>query len=108
VTSGWTAAPPHAPAVAPHPHEDHWFRRAARRVPKPVRLLVGSFLVLAGIAMLVLPGPGLLTIFVGLQVLALDIPVAARAERAVLHRVRAAAEKAKAKRASRRGGPAPH
>lgn len=98
---GWTAAPPQAPPASPH--EDSWFRRTARHVPRPVRLLVGAFLVLAGVAMLVLPGPGLLTIFVGLQVLALDIPVAARAERAVLHRVRAAAEKAKAKRAARRG-----
>lgn len=107
---GWTAAPPQAAPPA-SPHEDHWFRRTARHVPRPLRLLVGSFLVLAGVAMLVLPGPGLLTIFVGLQVLALDIPAAARAERAVVHRVRAAAEKARAKRAARRGsgswGPAP-
>lgn len=105
---GWTSAPPQAPTAA-SPREDHWFRRTARHVPRPVRLLVGAFLVLAGVAMLVLPGPGLLTIFVGLQVLALDVPVAARAERAVVHRVRAAAEEAKARRAARRRrrGPAP-
>ena len=97
-TPGWTAAPPHSHPHVEQPHEEHRFRRIARRVPRPVRLLLGVLLVLAGIAMLVLPGPGLLVMFIGLQVLALDIPAAARAERAVLRRLRAAAHKAKARR----------
>ena len=48
--------------------------------------------------MLVLPGPGLLAIFVGLQVLAVDIPLAARAERAVLVRIRRVTDRARARR----------
>jgi hypothetical protein len=49
------------------------------------RLVAGSFLVLAGLVMWVLPGPGLLTIAAGLLVLSRDFPWAAR----MLERVRA-------------------
>lgn len=48
------------------------------------RLAAGSFLVLAGLVMWVLPGPGLLTIAAGLLVLSRDFPWAAR----MLERVR--------------------
>jgi len=47
-----------------------------RHVPTPLRqaavLVAGIVLVLAGIAMLVLPGPGLITIVLGLVVLATE------------------------------------
>ena len=49
------------------------------------RIAAGSFLVLAGLLMWVLPGPGLLTIAAGLLVLSRDFPWAAR----LLERVRA-------------------
>ncbi len=49
------------------------------------RIAAGSFLVLAGLVMWVLPGPGLLTIAAGLLVLSRDFPWAAR----MLERVRA-------------------
>ena len=42
------------------------------------RITTGSTLVMAGTAMLVLPGPGLVTIAVGLNVLSKDIPLAGR------------------------------
>lgn len=46
-----------------------------------VRIVTGSFgtlLVLAGLVMLVIPGPGLLAIAIGLGILAPDVPFAAR------------------------------
>jgi len=49
------------------------------------RITTGSLLVLAGLVMWVLPGPGLLTIAAGLLVLSRDFPWAAR----LLERVRA-------------------
>ena len=42
------------------------------------RITTGSTLIMAGTAMLVLPGPGLVTIAVGLNVLSKDIPLAGR------------------------------
>lgn len=42
------------------------------------RIAGGSTLVMAGTAMLVLPGPGLLTIAAGIAVLAKDVPWAHR------------------------------
>lgn len=42
------------------------------------RIAGGSLLVLAGIIMLVIPGPGLLTIAAGIIMLAKDVPAAER------------------------------
>ena len=58
-------------------------RRSVLR--RMARIAAGSFLVLAGLVMWVLPGPGLLTIAAGLLVLSRDFPWAAR----MLERVRA-------------------
>jgi hypothetical protein len=44
------------------------------------RITTGSTLLMAGTAMLVLPGPGLVTIAAGLHVLAKDMPWAERAK----------------------------
>ena len=41
----------------------------------PARITVGTLLLAAGVAMLVLPGPGLLTIAGALHLLAKDVPV---------------------------------
>lgn len=49
--------------------------RTGRRV---VIAIVGVVVVLLGVAMLVLPGPGLLTIIGGLAILALEFPFAQR------------------------------
>ncbi len=87
-------------AAGTHPGGGRDHRRWARRIPRWARLTLGTLIVLAGVAMLVLPGPGLLAIFVGLQVLAVDIRWAARAEQAVLARLRRATHKARARRAT--------
>jgi len=51
-------------------------RSALGFLPSPVRWvvvgLVGSTLIVAGVAMLVLPGPGLITIFAGVAILAAE------------------------------------
>ena len=66
--------------------------RAARRV---VIAIVGTVVVLAGVAMLVLPGPGLLTIIGGLAILALEFPFARRWLERIKELIRKALEKAK-------------
>jgi hypothetical protein len=50
------------------------------------RLIAGGALVTAGVAMMVLPGPGILTVLAGLAVLERDVPVAHRALAAVRRR----------------------
>ena len=51
-------------------------KAAVSRLPHPVRwvvvALVGGTLVIAGLAMLVLPGPGLVVLFAGVAVLAAE------------------------------------
>ena len=50
------------------------------------RMFVGTVLLLAGVVMMVLPGPGLLAILAGLSILAVDVPFAARLHRHLLDR----------------------
>jgi hypothetical protein len=66
-------------------------RRLARRALVTV---IGGAVIGAGVAMLVLPGPGLVTIAVGLGVLGREYAWAARADRRVRARVRAVAVRA--------------
>ena len=66
-------------------HDEPIEATPARVLQRFGRLVAGSFLVLAGLVMWVLPGPGLLTIAAGLLVLSRDFPWAAR----MLERVRA-------------------
>lgn len=54
---------------APPPTELSWFWRQARKIVVGV---IGSTVILLGILMLVLPGPGWLTIFGGLAILATE------------------------------------
>lgn len=53
------------------------FKKILAKLPHPVRwaviMLVGFILLIMGLIMLVTPGPGLLFIFFGLSVLALEI-----------------------------------
>lgn len=67
-------------------HREETVEEARRGVLRRMaRMAAGSFLVLAGLIMWVLPGPGLLTIAAGLLVLSRDFPWAAR----LLEKVRA-------------------
>jgi hypothetical protein len=55
---------------------DDWFVRPPRAHPLPMKILrtvVGIALIALGIAMIVLPGQGVLTILVGLSIL--DLPI---------------------------------
>jgi hypothetical protein len=55
------------------------------RVVRAARISSGVGLIVAGVAMLVLPGPGILTVMSGLALLSHDLPAAAR----LLERARA-------------------
>jgi len=79
-----------------HTHRT-WAYRAARRVAIAV---IGGTIVLLGVAMLVLPGPGLLTIVAGLAVLGLEFAFARR----WLRRAKKAARDAVHKAGGRPGG----
>lgn len=67
-------------------------QRTLHRLPHPVRVVVvagfGGVLVLAGLVMLVLPGPGFLVILAGLAVLASEFVWARR----ILERTKATAK----------------
>lgn len=60
-------------------------------VKKSLRIIGGSTTTLTGVALLVLPGPGVALIIVGLGILAKDIPLAAHWHGRVLHHSRRAA-----------------
>jgi len=60
-------------------------------VKKSLRIIGGSTTTLTGIVLLVLPGPGIALIVVGLGILAKDIPLAAHWHGRVLHHSRRAA-----------------
>ena len=64
-------------AVVGHRAEDV-HRRLPPVIRRPLTLVVGLALVLAGLVMLVLPGPGLLIVGLGLAVLALEFSQARR------------------------------
>lgn len=75
-------------------------RRTARRAAVAV---VGGGLLVAGAAMVVLPGPGLITIALGLSVLGREFAWAAALERRVRDRIRATARKVAPGRWARSG-----
>lgn len=64
--------------------------------------VVGGVLVVAGIVMLVTPGPGIVTIVLGLAVLAREFAWAERRQRELLDRIRDASTAARARIAARR------
>jgi len=81
-------------------------RAGLRQARRLLVLLLGSSVVLVGIAMIILPGPALVVIPTGLSILALEFVWARRwleALRTTLRRLRRAA----AERFGRRGGPEP-
>lgn len=68
--------------------------RTARRV---LVLIVGGLVILAGILMLVLPGPGWAAIFLGLAILATEFDRAEKIRAAVVERFKNVIDKARAK-----------
>lgn len=76
-----------------------WIGRNTKRV---VVSVVGLVLILAGLAMLILPGPGLLVIIAGLAVLASEYAWAERALDAAKKKAKAAAKKARSSVRKRR------
>jgi uncharacterized protein (TIGR02611 family) len=92
------AVVPYVPASSASAEDDAQQHPAARlleriqerlsRLPHPVRVAtitaIGTVLVLAGLAMLVLPGPGLVVLFAGVAVLSTEFPWASR----LLHRMK--------------------
>jgi uncharacterized protein (TIGR02611 family) len=80
--------------------EPEFVRLAKRHGRRVVVAIVGGIVVLAGLAMCVLPGPGLLTVAAGLAILATEFEWARR----LLHRVRRTARTTYERARSRRGG----
>lgn len=74
--------------------------RVARRV---VIAVIGGTIVLLGVAMLVLPGPGLLTIIGGLAILGLEFAFARRWLKRARQTTRQAADKARDRWRARKG-----
>ncbi len=55
-----------------------WWKNIPSAVRKPLVLIVGSLVVLGGVALLPLPGPGWVVIFLGFAVLATEFEFAER------------------------------
>lgn len=77
-------------------------REAWRQTWRAGVALVGGIVVLAGVAMLVLPGPGLLAIAAGLALLAVEFEAARDLRDRLAGWLRARAQRAEAKASARR------
>jgi uncharacterized protein (TIGR02611 family) len=77
------------------------FKRIHPTIRKPLVFIAGAIVILAGAAMLVLPGPGWIAIFLGLAILATEFVFAQKARDWLVVRLKQAAQKAK--RSVRRG-----
>lgn len=75
----------------------HTSRGLAGHAKRVVVFVVGSAVLIAGFAMLVLPGPGLLVIIAGLSILGIEFAWARRLRDKAQEKAKAAAAKAKAK-----------
>lgn len=76
--------------------KDTWHRtpRTARRI---IVFIIGGLVIIAGILMLVLPGPGWAAIFLGLAILSTEFDRAEKIRTAVVARFKDAIDKARAK-----------
>jgi uncharacterized protein (TIGR02611 family) len=74
-------------------------KAAWRKTPRTARRvlvsIVGSLVILAGILMLALPGPGWATIFLGLAILATEFEKAEKIRATVVHRFKNVIDKAR-------------
>jgi uncharacterized protein (TIGR02611 family) len=75
------------------------FKNTWRKTPQSARrvivLIIGIILILGGLFMLVLPGPGWATIFLGLAVMASEFERAEKLRATIVHRFKAVIEKAR-------------
>ncbi|MET1032989.1 MAG: PGPGW domain-containing protein [Candidatus Saccharimonadales bacterium] len=75
-------------------------KRAWKRIPTPIRkplvLMIGSAIIVAGLAMLVLPGPGWAALFLGFAFLATEFAVAEKVRDWLVVQVRRVMNRAKA------------
>ena len=76
--------------------KQYWAKVPAA-VRKPLILVVGITIILAGAAMLVLPGPGIVVIFIGLALLATEFTLAARVRDWSVHKVKGGVDRIKRK-----------
>lgn len=83
-----------APAIVQRLRERRESHRERSRIVRIAFVVAGFVVLLAGLAMLVLPGPALVVIPVGLAILSLEFAWAAKALDEVLDRAAAAQEKA--------------
>ncbi len=65
-------------------NKDHWIIHTYKQAKRLVMIVVGFTILLMGIAMLVLPGPGIITIIAGLAILATEFVWA----RQLLHKMK--------------------
>ena len=72
-----------------------WFRWIGRNAKRIAVFVVGVAVLLAGVALLVLPGPGLLVIILGLAILATEFAWAERALDQAKSKASAAGQKVK-------------
>lgn len=74
----------------------HW-SKTPTAVRKPIVTLIGGIVIIAGIAMLALPGPGWATIFLGLAILATEFARAHKLKMFLINKFKQAAQAAKEK-----------
>jgi uncharacterized protein (TIGR02611 family) len=72
----------------------HW-KRIPTPVRKPLVLMIGIAIIVAGIAMLVLPGPGWAAIFLGFAVLATEFAAAEKVRDWMISQLKDVIHKAK-------------
>lgn len=94
------------------PRTDRWWTRSHRylrtnrftKYPyKGLVITLGALILLTGVAMLVLPGPGILTIALGLLLIGSEIPVVGNWTRTKYHRAKQQWAKVRAKRKGKHG-----
>lgn len=73
----------------------HRWSKTPATVRKPLVTLIGGVIIIAGIAMLALPGPGWATIFLGLAILATEFAAANRLKLSLINKFKQAAEATK-------------
>jgi uncharacterized protein (TIGR02611 family) len=78
-------------------HIKRYWKHIPVAVRKPLILVAGITVILAGAAMLVLPGPGIVVIFLGLALLATEFTIAARIRDWSVHKVKTGVERVKRK-----------
>lgn len=74
------------------------WRKTPTTIRRPLVLIVGCLIIIAGILMLALPGPGWAAIFLGLAILATEFDRAEKLRAAIVRRFKTAIDKAFSKK----------